>query len=56
LEQHPDFEIVATSEVASVTDSEMVIDSEVSNSALENRAADTLFGESLNPVSPISGI
>lgn len=56
LEQHPDIEIVATSEVASVMDSEVIIDAEISNSALEDGVVNTLFDESINPVSPLSGI
>lgn len=56
LEQHPDVEIVVTSEVASVMDSEVVIDSEISNSMLEDSVVDTLFSESLDPISPLSGI
>ena len=53
LEQNPEIEIVATTEVASVMDSEMVIDSEITNSSLEDSVTDTLFSDSINPVSPL---
>lgn len=54
LEEHPDVAIVATSEVASGMDSEMVIDSGIENSVLEDAVAETILSEAVNPVSPIS--
>lgn len=39
LEEHPDVAIVAAPEVASSTDSEMVIDSGIENSLLEDAVA-----------------
>ena len=54
LEEHPDVAIVATSEVAAHFDSEMVIDSGISEAVLEDAVAETLLGEVVNPVSPLS--
>jgi len=56
LDEHPDVAIVATSEVASGMDSEMVIDSGIENSVLEEAVAETILSEVVNPVSPISVI
>lgn len=56
LEEHPDVAIVATSEVASGMDSEMVIDSGIENSLLEEAVAETILDEVVNPFSPISVI
>ncbi len=54
LEENPDVAIVATSEVAAHFDSEMVIDSGISDALLEEGVAETLFDDALNPVSPLS--
>ena len=48
LSDNPDITIVATTEIASSFDSDMVIDSEISNEILEEVICDTI-----NPVSPI---
>jgi len=56
LDEHPDVAIVATSEVAIGMDSEMVIDSGIENSVLEEAVAETILSEVVNPVSPISVI
>lgn len=50
LQEHPDVEIVATSEVAAEVNSDMVIDSGIENSVLE----DTVFDELINPISGLS--
>ena len=52
LEEHPNIEIVATTEVAAEMDNDMVIDSGISESALENTVLESL--DIVNPVSPIS--
>lgn len=54
LAENPDVAIVATSEVAAHFDSEMVIDSGISDALLEEGVAETLFDDALNPVSPLS--
>jgi DNA-binding NarL/FixJ family response regulator len=54
LEEHPDIAIVATSEVAAHFDSEMVIDSGISDAVLEDAVTETLLDEVVNPVSPLS--
>jgi len=54
LEEHPDVSIIATSEVARGMDSEMVIDSGIENSVLEEAVVETILSEAVNPVSPIS--
>lgn len=56
LSEHPDIDIVVTSEVAGLMDSESIIDSGISNSALEESVSEILFDEVINPVSPLSGI
>jgi len=48
LSDNPDIAIVATTEVAGCIDSDMLIDSEISNEVLEEVICDTI-----NPVSPI---
>lgn len=50
LEKNPDIPIIATSEVASIMSSEMVIDSEISNAVLEETVIDVI---NPIPVSPI---
>ena len=52
LAEHPAVEIVATTEVASQMNSDMVIDSGISESALENTILESL--DVVNPVSPLS--
>ena len=56
LEEHPDIEIVATTEVASGFDADLVTDSGIEDAALEQAVTDTLFDEVVNPISPISVI
>ncbi|TNC91608.1 MAG: hypothetical protein CSH36_08785 [Thalassolituus sp.] len=56
LEEHPDIEIVATTEVASGFDADLVTDSGIDDAALEQAVTDTLFDEVVNPISPISVI
>lgn len=56
LEEHPDIEIVATTEVASGFDADQVTDSGIEDAALEQAVTDTLFDEVVNPISPISVI
>lgn len=52
--ESPDITIVATSEVASVFESEMVIDSGIENIALENAVTEALVEDIVNPLSPVS--
>ena len=56
LEEHPDIEIVATTEVASGFDADLVTDSGIEDAALEQAVTDTMFDEVVNPISPISVI
>lgn len=56
LAENPDVAIVATSEVASQFETEMVIDSEIENAALESAVIETLVEDVVNPFSPISVI
>lgn len=56
LADNPDVAIVATSEVASQFETEMVIDSEIENAALESAVIETLVEDVVNPFSPISVI
>ena len=50
LETNPDVPVIATSEVAANFDSEMVIDSGISNEALESEVVSEVIGESINPI------
>lgn len=54
LEANPDISIIATTEVASAFNNDMVIDSGISNEALESEVAGTLLEDYVNPISPIS--
>ena len=54
LLENPDIAIVATSEVATVVASDMVINSGIENTVLEETVAETLFEEVVNPVSGLS--
>jgi DNA-binding NarL/FixJ family response regulator len=56
IEEHPDIEVVATTEVASGFDADLVTDSGIADAALEQAVTDTLLDEAVNPVSPISVI
>ena len=56
LAEHPDIPIVVTSEVAAHVDSELVIDSGISEAALEEAVSQTLTEDFVNPVSPVSVI
>ena len=56
ISEHPNIEIVTTSEVASQFDPSVVTDSGIEGDALEQAVNDTLFDEAVNPVSPISVI
>jgi len=56
LEMYPDVSIVATSEVANMFNSEMVIDSGFENAVLESAVIESLSDEIVNPFSPISGL
>jgi hypothetical protein len=54
LAENPDVPIVVTSEVAADIDSDMVIDSGISEATLEDAVSDTLMDEVVNPISPLS--
>jgi hypothetical protein len=54
LAENPDVLIVVTSEVAADIDSDMVIDSGISEEILEGAVSDTLMDGVVNPISPIS--
>ena len=54
IEDYPDVTFVITSEAAYGFDSDMVIDSGISDAALEQAVSETLLDEVVNPVSPIS--
>lgn len=56
LADNPDIAIVATSEVASQFESEMVINSGIEEAALEEVVSEAIIGEVVNPVSPLSVI
>lgn len=56
LTENPDITIVATSEVASSMNNELVINSGIEDVALENAVSETLLDEAINPVSPVSMI
>jgi len=56
IEEHPDIEVVATTEVATGFDADLVTDSGIEDAALEQAVTDTLLDEAVNPVSPISVI
>ncbi len=51
---YPDVPIVATSEVAAKFDTEMVMDSGIQLTDIDNAVTETLFEESVNPISPLS--
>jgi hypothetical protein len=50
----PDVPLVVTTEVANRFDTIMVIDSGIENAVLEQAVSDTLLGDVVNPVSPLS--
>lgn len=54
LEANPDIPIIATTEVAKQFDTEMVIDSGISNEAITNVVTEEIVGEYINPISPLS--
>jgi hypothetical protein len=54
LEEHPDVVIVVTTEVANSISSDMVVDSGIENTLLEDAVAETLIGDVVNPISPLS--
>lgn len=54
IAENPDIDIVTTSEVASEFDPLVVTDSGIEDAALEQAVSETLFEETVNPVSPIS--
>lgn len=54
LADNPDITIVATSEVASGMNNELVINSGIEDVALENAVSETLLDEAISPVNPLS--
>ncbi len=50
LLENPDIAIVATSEVATVAASDMIINSGIENAVLEETVVDTLFEEAVSPI------
>ena len=50
LEINPDVPVIATSEVASSFDTDMVIDSGLSNEELESEVVGQILGETINPI------
>ena len=54
INEHPDITIVATSEVANSMKGNLIINSGIENSALEEAVSNTLFEETINPISPLS--
>ena len=56
LEEYPDIPIVATTEVASHFENELVIDSGIEEALLESAITETLVDDVVNPFSPLSVI
>lgn len=56
ITDNPDIDVVTTSEVFGNIDYEGVIDSGISNSDLGDAVVETLFEDSVNPISPLSAI
>lgn len=56
IDEHPELDIVVTSEVASDFSSGEIINSEIENAALEDAVGEAIFDEFVNPVSPFSVI
>ena len=54
IDEHPEIDVVATSEVANEFSSDLVIDSGIENAALEDAVGEAIFDEIVNPISPFS--
>ena len=54
MEEDPEITFAVTSEVAARIDSDLVIDTEIENAALESTVSETLFEESISPIGALS--
>jgi len=54
MAEDPEVVFAGTSEIAARLGSSVVIDAGIENAALELAVGETLFGETLNPIRPLS--